>query len=55
MVIGERRPILIVGAGISGIGMAAHMEEMCPGKRYARIGLQRGQSEHETPAEPNDS
>ena len=27
--------VLIVGAGISGIGMAAHMEEMCPGKRYA--------------------
>ena len=29
--------ILIVGAGISGIGMAAHMEMMCPGRRYAIV------------------
>jgi|TARA_R100000049_G_C1953060_1_gene102650 cation diffusion facilitator CzcD-associated flavoprotein CzcO len=27
--------VLIVGAGISGIGMAAHMEMECPNKRYA--------------------
>ena len=27
--------ILIVGAGISGIGMAAHLGERCPGKSYA--------------------
>ena len=26
--------VLIVGAGISGIGMAAHLEMMCPGKSY---------------------
>jgi hypothetical protein len=32
---------------------AAQVES--PGKRYARIGLQRGHSEHETPAEPNNS
>ena len=27
--------VLIVGAGISGIGMAAHLEAECPGKTYA--------------------
>ncbi|MBB3033932.1 flavin-containing monooxygenase [Alteriqipengyuania lutimaris] len=27
--------VLIVGAGISGIGMAAHLETECPDKRYA--------------------
>ncbi len=27
--------LLIVGAGISGIGMAAHLGERCPGKTYA--------------------
>jgi len=27
--------LIIVGAGISGIGMAAHMEAQCPGRRYA--------------------
>lgn len=27
--------VLIVGAGISGIGMAAHLEAQCPGKTYA--------------------
>jgi len=27
--------VLIVGAGISGIGMAVHLQEKCPGKRYA--------------------
>ncbi|MGI9377443.1 MAG: flavin-containing monooxygenase [Tsuneonella suprasediminis] len=27
--------VLIVGAGISGIGMAAHLEMMCPGRDYA--------------------
>ena len=26
--------VLIVGAGISGIGMAAHLEEHCRGKSY---------------------
>ncbi|WP_338446525.1 NAD(P)/FAD-dependent oxidoreductase [Pelagerythrobacter marensis] len=29
--------VLIVGAGISGIGMAAHMEMLCPGRRYAIV------------------
>ncbi len=27
--------VVIVGAGISGIGMAAHMEALCPGRSYA--------------------
>ena len=27
--------VVIVGAGISGIGMAVHLQEKCPGKRYA--------------------
>ena len=29
--------VLIVGAGLSGIGMAAHLEMMCPGKSYAVV------------------
>jgi len=29
--------LIIVGAGISGIGMAAHMEAQCPGQRYAML------------------
>lgn len=29
--------VLIVGAGISGIGMAAHLEMMCPGRDYALL------------------
>lgn len=29
--------VIIVGAGISGIGMAAHLSRKCPGKRYAVI------------------
>lgn len=29
--------VLIVGAGISGIGMAAHMEMMCPDRTYAVV------------------
>ena len=29
--------VLIVGAGISGIGMAAHLEMHCPDKRYAIV------------------
>ena len=29
--------VLIVGAGISGIGMAAHMEMLCPGRSYAVV------------------
>ena len=31
----EYYDVLIVGAGISGIGMAHHLEKFCPGKRYA--------------------
>lgn len=31
---GETLDVLIVGAGISGIGLAAHLGEQCPGKRY---------------------
>jgi cation diffusion facilitator CzcD-associated flavoprotein CzcO len=33
----EPLDVLIVGAGISGIGMAAHLTAQCPGKRYAII------------------
>mgnify|MGYP001765121447 CR=1 FL=1 len=33
----ERVDVLIVGAGISGIGMAAHLQMMCPGKSFALI------------------
>ena len=29
--------VLIVGAGISGIGAAVHLQERCPGKRFAII------------------
>ncbi len=29
--------VLIIGAGISGIGMAAHMEMLCPGRSYAIV------------------
>jgi len=29
--------VLIVGAGISGIGMAAHLEEHCPGRSYSIV------------------
>lgn len=29
--------VLIVGAGISGIGMAAHLEMLCPGRSYAIV------------------
>ncbi len=29
--------VLIVGAGISGISMAAHLKMMCPGKRYMLV------------------
>ena len=29
--------VLIVGAGISGIGMAAHLEMLCPNRRYAIV------------------
>jgi cation diffusion facilitator CzcD-associated flavoprotein CzcO len=31
----EHFDVLIVGAGLSGIGAAAHLSEKCPGKRYA--------------------
>jgi len=47
----ERRRAEFVREAFS--SFAAQVES--PGKRYARIGLQRGHSEHETPAEPNDS
>jgi len=31
----EHYDVLIVGAGLSGIGAAYHVQSMCPGKRYA--------------------
>jgi monooxygenase len=33
----EPLDVLIVGAGISGIGMAAHLTRKCPGKRFAIV------------------
>src|SRR6056297_1664309 len=30
----EYYDVIIVGAGLSGIGAAAHLERECPGKRY---------------------
>lgn len=40
----DARPLdlLIVGAGISGIGMAAHLSETCPGKTYAILERREG-------------
>jgi len=34
--------VLIVGAGISGIGAAVHLQQQCPGKRYAVLESQAG-------------
>ena len=34
--------VLIVGAGISGIGAAVHLQQQCPGKRYAILESQAG-------------
>lgn len=34
--------VLIIGAGVSGIGMACHLKRECPGKRFAI--LERRQS-----------
>src|SRR5690348_13359110 len=31
----EHVDVLIVGAGLSGIGAACHLEQECPGKSYA--------------------
>ncbi len=31
----EHHDVLIVGAGLSGIGAAKHLQDRCPGKRYA--------------------
>src|SRR5215213_11988009 len=31
----EHLDVVIVGAGLSGIGMAWHLQDRCPGKRYA--------------------
>ncbi len=30
----EHRDVVIVGAGLSGIGAAVHLQQQCPGKRY---------------------
>ena len=34
---GATLDVLIVGAGISGISMAAHLQAMCPGRRFALV------------------
>ncbi|HET8951581.1 MAG TPA: NAD(P)-binding protein, partial [Solirubrobacteraceae bacterium] len=31
----EHLDVVIVGAGLSGIGMAWHLQDRCPSKRYA--------------------
>ena len=33
----EHQDVLIVGAGLSGIGAAVHLQRRCPGKRYALL------------------
>ena len=33
----EHLDVIIVGAGLSGIGAACHLEQHCPGKRYALL------------------
>ena len=30
----EQYDVIIIGAGISGIGAACHLQRECPGKRY---------------------
>src|SRR5437764_13454381 len=34
MMASEHFDVLIVGAGLSGVGAAYHLQEKCPGKRY---------------------
>lgn len=34
---GDALDVLIVGAGISGISMAAHLTRLCPGRRFALL------------------
>lgn len=38
----ERTDVLIVGAGISGIGAAVHLQQQCPGKRWLIVEAQSG-------------
>ena len=33
----EHLDVLIVGAGLSGIGAAHHLQQRCPGKRFAIV------------------
>ena len=30
----EQHDVIIIGAGISGVGAACHLQRECPGKRY---------------------
>ena len=39
---GDALDVLIVGAGISGISMAAHLKRMCPGHRFAILERRAG-------------
>ena len=32
--------VLIIGAGISGVGAACHLQQQCPGKRFALVEAQ---------------
>jgi cation diffusion facilitator CzcD-associated flavoprotein CzcO len=38
----ERVDVLIVGAGISGLGSAVHLQQQCPGKRWLILEAQAG-------------
>ena len=38
----ETFDVMIVGAGISGIGAAYHLQQQCPGKRYVVLESQAG-------------
>jgi cation diffusion facilitator CzcD-associated flavoprotein CzcO len=36
----EQLDVLIIGAGISGVGAACHLQQQCPDKRFALIEAQ---------------
>ena len=42
----EHHDVLIVGAGLSGIGAAVHLHRSCPGKRYVILEGRAGDGRH---------